>query len=166
MRVIKVFFLGFLLTGCLAQEVSQVTTFNEGDVAAQLENGPNTIRGSALFNQVGGGTVTCAGRDVYLIPKSKFADERMQIIYGNLQGGLAATGSLPTADENQVAAYLAALKKTICDAQGFFKFENIADGQFYVQSTITWGEYGSQGGALMRPVTVAGGETAELVLAP
>ena len=166
MRLISIFVLGFLLAGCLAQQVAQVTTFDKADVAAQLENGANTIRGSALFNQVGGGTVTCAGRDVYLVPKSKFADERMQIIYGTLQGGLAATRNSPTADENQVAAYLASSKKTICDAQGFFKFENIADGQFYVQSTITWGEYGLQGGALMRPVTVTGGETAELVLAP
>ena len=166
MKLMSVFVLGFLLAGCFAQQVAQVTTFNKADVATQLENGPNTIRGSALFNQVGGGTVTCAGRNVYLIPKSNFADERMQILYGNLQGGRAATGSSPTADENQVAAYLAASKNTICDAQGFFKFENIADGQFYVQSTITWGEYNSQGGHLMRPVTVNGGTTVELVLAP
>lgn len=61
-------------------------------------------------------------------------------------------------------------KRTLCDAQGFFKFEKLADGEFFVTSSVTWKANPNspffEGGWMMRRVKVERGETKELVLAP
>ena len=72
----------------------------------------------------------------------------------------------PKTTESSYSAYAADAKQKVCNAQGFFKFENVADGEYFVTTDISWGQYGSEGGWLMRPVRVSGGETVEIVLAP
>lgn len=164
MRAISTVIIALVLGGCLA--VEQKLSYNRSEVAAQLQPGSNTIEGSALFNQVGGGTVTCAGRRVTLVPKSSYASERMQIMYGSLQGGASYSRIPPKSTESSYSAYAADAKHTVCNAQGFFKFAKLADGEYFVTTDIAWGKYGSEGGWLMRPVRVSGGETVEIVLAP
>ena len=166
MRLLAIFFGVTLLTGCLGpQVVRQSESFAVSQVSSMLEPGNNTIKGSALINQVGGGTVTCAGRQVTLVPRSTYADERMQIIYGNLQGGVG-TGQVAESDPMSYSNYVSATKDTTCNAQGFFQFNNLSDGEYYVVTKIIWGQYGAQGGNLMRAVKVSGGQTVEIVLAP
>lgn len=55
-----------------------------------------------------------------------------------------------------------------CDAQGYFTFENVADGNFFVLSNVVWmaGAHNPQGGALMKSVSVKGGEVKTVILAP
>ena len=53
--------------------------------------------------------------------------------------------------------------------RGGVKFEKIADGSFYVVSSITWqvaNRYFPEGGGLMYKLDVRGGEVKEIVLAP
>lgn len=166
MKAIPLLAIAVFLAGCLGPEkIQQKLSFDIAEVQPLLKPGTNTVKGSALFNQVGGGTVTCAGRPVTLIPRSTYADERMQIIYGNLRGG-AGVGLLPESDPVSYSNYVSANKQATCNAQGFFQFDELADGEYYIVTNITWGQYGTEGGNLMRSVKVSGGETVDVVLAP
>ena len=128
--------------------------------------GQNTIQGSALMRTRGGSVVSCAGLDVELVPATDYAKERMGWIYGSDQGGIRQW-STPIRFTPSPAAYDTARRHTTCDAQGAFTFDQTADGSFYVVSCITWSVAGErQGNCMMRPVTVSGGKTVRLVIAP
>ena len=136
--------------------------------------GNNTISGSALVRQAGGGTVNCAGSEVTLVPVTAYASERMMYLYKNTEKGY--NNSVRANFDPNLPEYHALSKKSICNAQGFFTFKNLADGQYFVTTGIRWetSQYYSgvgnistpQGGGLMRKVTVQGGVTEEVVLAP
>ena len=71
---------------------------------------------------------------------------------------------------NEDPNYFKYMKEAICDAQGYFKFEKVADGDFFLVASITWKVGGNslyyEGGGLMKKVHVEGSELKEFVLAP
>lgn len=159
-----------VLAGCAtpAAPTKTISSFNAEDAKRLLEKGNNTVRGSALARQQGGAVVTCAGGDVYLVPATAYATERVTALMGSPAGGYNPIfGGRKLVFENEPAEYRALLVKTVCDAQGFFRFTNVADGSFYVTTTVNWVVQSiPQGGALTQRVAVAGGETKEIVLSP
>lgn len=161
-----------LITGCAAlpqgpREVHLKNQFDQAAAERLLAKGSNTVRGSALVRQQGGGVVTCAGLEVSLIPVTDYANERIQTIYGSQNGGFADVIRSRVVFVPDSASYLLLRHKTRCDAQGFFKFDNVADGAFYVNTVITW-NVGNvpNGGALLRMVRLSGGEIQDIVMAP
>jgi hypothetical protein len=60
------------------------------------------------------------------------------------------------------------MRQTTCDAQGYFAFDHVPDGSFYVAAEVVWKANGNsfiyEGGALMKPVTLKGGESTKLTL--
>jgi hypothetical protein len=164
-----VFFSTITLAACGITPVKYnlTTSFNAEQAQALLLDGANTIKGSALLRQRGGGVVTCAGKAVQLTPATAYADERMTAIYGASDYGYRPV--IPAIQfEFTDPRYLSFSKKTICDAQGFFKFSNIADGTFYVTTDIVWQVSSDaifpEGGYVMKKITVKNGETSEIVL--
>ena len=158
------------LSACMASmppKHSMVSSFDPSEVEWFSSRGANSVYGSALIRQRGGGVVTCAGRSVSLTPASTYADERMLAIYGSHLKGYSQFGAA-VINEPPEQAYLDIAHKTTCDAQGFFSFKNLPDGEYYVITDIFWelAKYAPQGGALMHKVTLAGGEAAEVVLSP
>lgn len=159
-------------TGCNQVQIPTYnlsSTFNAEKAKELLVDGNNTIKGSALIRQSGGGVVTCAGNTVYLLPYTEYTKERIIALYGNDIKGFnhAGYGAKRLNFSPDSKEYLDLTKKTICDAQGFFKFNNITDGIFYVSTSIIWKiGYSMQGGALMEKITVKSGETKEIVLTP
>jgi hypothetical protein len=141
------------------------SAYNAEAAKKMIEPGSNVVAGSALFRQNGGGIVTCAGLPIHLIPKTAYATERVQAIYGRTDAGvLPVTQPLPVFTNNE-PDYLVFAKKTTCNAQGFFSFNNVADGEFFVIAQINWNAgYKPQGGSLMRAVRVSGGESIDVVL--
>lgn len=132
-----------------------------------LVDGPNTITGSAVIPQRGGGAVTCAGREVELIPATDYARARIRAIYQNDDHGFfPASGSVRL--EEPPEEYRKLRRVTLCDAQGFFRFERVADGEFFVATWIIWhaSPYIPEGGGLMRRVAVNGGQRIDVVLSP
>ena len=125
------------ISGCAypqqKQTVRIAAPYNSEEAMRLLERGQNTIRGSALIRQSGGGVVTCAGKPVFLVPATAYATERARGIYGSDRGGYQnALGAPHIVFEPNPSAYLALTKKTVCDSQGYFKFDHVADGSFYV----------------------------------
>ncbi len=143
------------------------TEFDESQAKRQLLPGKNTIQGNAFMRLTGGDVVTCAGSDVGLTPATAYATERMKALYGNDSSGFRPDkGRSPLKFAPDSQEYYQLTKKTVCDSQGIFTFENIADGDFYVFTKVTWnvGGYIPQGGTLMQKVHVANGQTKKIIL--
>ena len=130
--------------------------------------GKNTIEGSALMRRDGGGVVTCAGLEVRLVPVTAYASERIQAIYGNTQRGTVAFSVLPQTVEfmPDIPEYRTFTKTNRCDTKGYFKFEEIPDGEYYLTVVIAWKTNYLQGGTLMQRVEVKNGQTVGVILAP
>ena len=65
--------------------------------------------------------------------------------------------------------YCQLMRNTIGDSQGYFTFSNVKDGNYFVTTMIVWkvgNRFCYEGGNLMQYISVFGGETKEIVLAP
>ena len=152
-----------------AATVPMRTTFDPSEVAFFNETGTNSVKGSAFIRQQGGGVVSCAGNEVYLIPQGTYSTERMGIIYGKTSsaGFNSARGGrqmpVPPVD-----AYRSHQRETTCDIDGKFEFRNIAAGSFFIITRVTWTiSHSTQGGSLMAPITFAdNNEVKSVVLSP
>jgi hypothetical protein len=158
-----------LVCGCapVRPTIHLNSQFDAQEAQRLLARGSNTITGSALIRQQGGGIVTCAGNEVFLIPVTTYATERMQHIYNSDQEGFSPVLKGAVMFEPEYPDYWSSTRKVTADAQGYFEFTDVADGEFYVVTAITW-KAGSvpQGGALMQRVTLSGGEAKKIVLSP
>ncbi len=170
MRFILAFIIPLIITGCAIPKIVDLkSTFNQDLTSKLLEKGSNTIKGSALIRQQGGGVVTCAGIPVGLIPDTEYSRERMLAIYNSdIRGYYPAFGSATVKFNNTDSGYITYQRKTVCDAQGFFKFDGISDGSFFIVTQIVWGSdtYVKQGGWIMQRVTVSNGDSKDIVISP
>ncbi len=164
-KIISILML-MLLTGCVAPRpvVNLSSPFDAAQAQAMLVQGKNTITGSALIKRQDGIAVTCAGTQVNLTPVTAYSTERIQAIYKSNQRGY---GVIRPEFVPDLPEYRTLVRNTTCNAQGFFAFKEVADGDFYVTTGVTW-KVGAniQGGALMQRVKVIGGQSTEIVLAP
>lgn len=171
--IMKIFMLlaaSMLLMACQVQPkiVPVSATFDADETKHRLGEGENAILGNALLRQQGGGVVTCAGAKVELRPATDYATERIRYIYNSTTSGyvpsIMAQNISFSPDE---PLYYQLVKETVCDAQGDFEFEKVADGDFYINTFVVWvaGQFNvQQGGVLMQRVSVSGGETKKVVL--
>jgi hypothetical protein len=170
MRKICFVILCAILGGCVApQKISISSPFDPVLTKKLLADGINTIQGSALIRQRGGGVVTCAGQEVTLTPATAYSSERVKALFGSSLGGYApAFGGRRVEFESTAPEYWSSSRSTICDAQGNFRFDKMADGSFYVNTQITWNvsPYATEGGSITRLITLSGGETKNIVLTP
>jgi hypothetical protein len=162
-------FLFLFLTSCQTTQptikVNLTSVFDKALTEKMLLPGKNTIKGSALINQKGGGVVTCAGKWVGVRPATAYAQERILNIYGNSEGGGVNVNYAPGREfipDNQ--DYYTLYKRTVCDPLGFFIFEDLADGDFFVFTDIYWevqwnAYYTSvEGATMVRKISVKNGE--------
>jgi len=141
-------------------------SFDAAAAQQMLLDGVNSIRGSAFLRQQGGGVVTCAGAQVSLVPATAYAKRVYMALYGTDTGQARHLGYAvdvePKSDD-----FGRLMKHTQCDAQGTFSFERVADGDYFVETTVKWIVGGvPNGGPIMRRVAVSGGAIASIVVAP
>ncbi len=188
-RKLNIFYFSIVILAILSCTAPQKTihlnsVFNEIQASRILEKGSNKITGSALIRQAGGGVVTCAGCEVFLYPATDYAKERFKILYGNIDKAyknLTINYSLPEnknrgyfdEDVNYIfipeyEKYHEYSRKTMGDVQGYFEFDELCDGEYFIVTTILWGlsKQERQGGILMLRVTLKDDETKNVVLAP
>jgi len=165
----------FLIYGCAPQQsnkqVTLLSSFNSSEMGEKLKKGTNTINGSALIRQSGGAIVTCAGTEASLIPRTSYSNERMAHIYENTTAGFRPIGHLApprVVFTNESEKYQSMIPTSMCDAQGYFSFKDVADGEYFITAIVVWsaGPHNPQGGFLMKRIKVEGGETKTIVLAP
>ena len=166
-----------LLSACVAvkPEVVDLPEFEQEFAEKQIGKGKNTITGSAFLKQVDGGIQKCSGSDVELVPATEYAKKRMDTLYTlNQKGRYVHTGRIvkfKSVKETDEKKYWSLMRKTICDIDGKFEFENVRDGSFFIISDVVWGVVNTntgitetQGGWIMLPVTVKGGEIKKVVV--
>lgn len=168
--ILQVSILLLILSGCALapKTITLNEVFDYKETSEKIApNGSNTIKGSALLRQNGGGVVTCAGGEVSMIPVTKYSTERMTAIYQNVERGYSGAYAQRINFEPKNEDYLKLFRNTTCDAQGYFSFNNVKDGDYYVVTTIMWSVGNAPtGGSMIKKVSVSGGKTTEIVLSP
>jgi hypothetical protein len=157
-----------ILSGCAQNRAISLTgSFDENQAKKMLEKGNNSIKGSALIRQQGGGIVTCAGGIVLLMPATGYAKEWAMNLYGSDVQGYFQTGPVGIDFENVDKRFYTSVRHTNCNAAGFFEFKEVADGTFYVFTKINWHAGGAiQGGSIMQSIKTENGQSYELTLSP
>lgn len=131
---------------------------------AALDGGTGEIRGSALIRQRGGTVVTCAGNEVFLIPHTPSAQRELRRVFGGDRGFMPRGGS-PMFGGGQVVVPPPNHRSTTCDAQGFFSFDEVNAGDWFIMTSIVWEVADNyQGGALLGQASLEPGEAREIVL--
>lgn len=155
-----------LLTGCQATQpkVTLTSTFDPNEAAYINAAGSGSISGEAFLKTVGGDVKTAAGNNVELVPATRYARERIAAIYN---GGACARQAVDfgAADPN----YMRMTRRTVADAQGKFRFDGLAAGDYYIITFVIWGapsQYGisQQGCSLNQLVSLRDGESKSVIL--
>ncbi len=194
MKKILIGLISLSLAGCAALyqvEHTMLNKFSVEQAQAQLKAGNSKLEGSALLRQVGGDSVTCAGEEVALYPYTDYANERMNLLYGNSEKGFDSAAAytrrassdiglffgngIKTYDDgygtkynftNEDPNYSRYKKTTYCDAQGKFTFDKLSEGSYFVITKVVWlTEFGNrQGGFLMQKVTLGKNDHKNIVM--
>ena len=158
------------LSGDDTEEIpTTLSVYNPAEGAFIHRAGTNELRGQAFLRQRDGDVVTCASNEVWLIPVTTYASERIRNIYGTTSAPAVWINRGDDADPR----YWQDQRDTLCDAQGNFAFESVADGDYFVVTSVDWeaatgpgGRLVQQGGAVMHPVSVRGGEVVRIIISP
>lgn len=158
---------GLLLASCGAtpELIEPSVPFNAKAASIINKKGSANIEGQAFLKRRDGQVVTCAGEKVYLTPATEYAEERFRGIYGNENGGYrpAIKGGYSNAS---VPEYYELARETSCDAEGDFTFNSIANGEYYVSTSVLWriSDYYYEGGNLSKKITIKNGRSQKLIL--
>lgn len=148
-----------LLAGCVATPQIQ-STFNPAEAAFIHKPGRGSITGQAFLRRNDGVVVYAAGSRVTLIPRTTYSSERMQALYGGNRIAPLWRASIP-----EPAGYSSYVREEKADGEGKFSFSGLADGEYYVVTTVYWmAGYNQQGGYLMEPVTIRGGNAVNVIM--
>ena len=147
-----------LLNACVsAPKIS--STFDPAEAAFIDKAGTGRISGQAFLRRNDGIVVYAAGSDVILIPRTTYATERMNALYGG--GKINSLVPEPETDPR----YVSMTKKTRADGEGRFEFHGLADGEYYIVTRVVWvvGGY-TQGGGLMETANIRNGEAVDIIM--
>lgn len=137
--------------------------FDATAAAAQLSEGTNSITGNAFMRQVGGGVVTCAGETVRLVPATEYARERLQFVYGDR--GFSPLYSRFTFEPDP-EEFHSLTRTTKCDAAGNFRFDDVADGDYFILVTVQWAVASvPNGGHLLGRASAGRGRVSTVIMA-
>jgi len=151
-----------ILTGCMEPRVIKPTAlFDPSSASYIFDVGGNTISGQAFLRQNGGGVVTCASSEVYIFPVNEYSSQIISEMFGSTDKGY----SIGVSSIDYDADYVKYRRVSVCDAQGNFVFENVADGEYYLSTDVRWVIGNSrQGGYLFEKVSVNKGSNLKVLL--
>ncbi|PHY20906.1 hypothetical protein [Caulobacter sp. BP25] len=152
-------------------EVTKRVEFDPATVAWSKTQGVSRIEGQAFLKTRGGSVKTCAGNEVHLVPDSPYGRYRMQLLYGNLEGGFVGpnlTLAQRAAVEPEFQKYV---RTAVCDAEGRFSFSRLPEGRYYIIATVAWeaatgwgGRLEVQGGGVMKSVSLANDDQQSVIV--
>jgi hypothetical protein len=138
------------------QQTRLITPFNYSEHDKYLGPGNATLRGQAFMRQPGGAVVTCAGSQVLAMPATTFFRELTAV---------ARTGQTPRVANDIDPNYRSIIKRSPCDTQGYFVFNDLVAGTWIIGAEVHWTAAGQvQGGSLMREIEVRRGDNPQLML--
>lgn len=140
-------------------------SFDPADVAYFYEPGTASIEGQAIMQREDGTLQPCRGR-VTLGPGGAFAEQWMQEAYGDTESAtLHINAHDPVQVTPELRAYFDMRRHATCDEEGRFRFEGLADGDYYVTTSVLWIENDiEQGGQLLQRVRIRNGESEQILM--
>lgn len=148
-----------LLSGCTSTG-TLTSSFNPSEAEFINRQGSATVIGQGFLRRNDGVVVYAAGSEVNLIPRTAYSQERIAQIY---QGGNYSY--LGRSFSNDDPRYYQYMKTVIADGEGRFTFNDVPPGEYYVATNVLWmAGYTRQGGAIMKPVSVSGSGTVNVII--
>lgn len=147
-----------LLCGCVAAPEIK-STFDASEAAFIHRQGKGSISAQAFLRRNDGVVVYAAGSEARLIPKTRYSEERITAIYRG------AKYNVYVPSPPSPPGFESAMRVTKADGEGRFTFSGVADGDYYIVTAVKWfaGD-AAQGGNLMEPVTVSGGNALNVIM--
>ena len=153
--------IALVMSGCSPMRPAPVLTTSFDPQAASFINasGRARISGQAFVRRNNGKLLRATGTDVFLVPRTAYADERFAALYGSGKKRLWIRGP------ETPPLYEQYTRKTIATSGGSFGFDHVADGDYYVVAMIhlpddlLYLEF-----PIMERVTIAGGKSVKLVM--
>ena len=128
-----------------------------------LDKGTNEISGRVAIISSSGYTRTCEGRGVFLFPVTSYWTAWMRRAFGSSGQIYAPRAAIQGVSINENARKFA--RHSDCEGDGRFRFEDVADGRYYVFSTVFWLMRWQQNGyGFMREVDVHQGQKVSVPL--
>lgn len=116
--------------------------------------------GQAFVRQNNGKLLRATGTDVVLIPRTPYAEERIAALYGN-KNQLRWGVRMPDPDP----LYEQYMRRTVASSGGFFSFDRVADGEYYIVAMIHLpSEYSFWQFPILERVNVVGGRSVRVVM--
>lgn len=135
-------------------------SFDPQSAAFINHSGRAKVSGQAFFRLNSGKLFRATGTDVFLIPRTTYADERIAALYG---GGKSLRSSVRVPDADP--RYKQYMRTTVATSGGSFSFDHVADGEYYIVAML---HIPSESMFIQFPilerVTVRGGESVRLVM--
>ena len=131
---------------------------SEAEYGQYQRGGTATISGQAFLTQNNGGVVKAAGRSVTLDPATSI---------GNEWWGKAGKYWVHRSLTPPSPGFHKGRRTTTADADGKFRFQDLAPGKYYVRTEVTWeiGGYNpTQGGLVGQVVEVKESQNIEVIL--
>jgi hypothetical protein len=160
--VVEGLLLGLAVTyaGCSARQrvrdsappfVKMQTKFDYSNHESYAKPGGNSVTGQGTLRHQGDGLVTCARSRVLLLPATSY--------YREMIGHIIA-GSEPEPPQTTYPSLKGMIRKTQCDARGYFAFSEIPDGPWIVLTQVN----ARHGGVLITEVTLSNHRTIPVLL--
>lgn len=136
-----------MLSACTPTLVHLPVPFDAKEAQSLLRPGTNQISGTIKFEPDKGHVlaypdtfVTCEGQDVILIPYTDYAREWALKYYGKPVTDIAykLTHRAKAQTFDNYDAFMASTRKTQCDENGNFQFNDVANGNFFVMANVQW----------------------------
>lgn len=132
------------------------TSFDANAAAYIFSEGKAHVRGQAFVRRNNGKLLRATGTDVYLVPRTAYADERVARIFRGKQA-LGLPKGDPLFDRYS--------RRTIASSGGSFDFDAVADGDYYAIAMIHMpSDYLFVQFAIMEEVTVRNGKSVKIVM--
>ena len=162
----------FLLIAVMCSAISSCVTtqkpktialydkFSVEDAQLIKKPGSGSIKVQAFMRQNGGGIVTAAGREITLLPFTTYTKQRISQLYaGRLY---IPVGEPKPIYESDPYVYKRLTRTQTADASGSTTFKNVADGRYFIATSVVWqvGQF-YEGGGMYERVTVEDGEAVE-----
>jgi hypothetical protein len=122
------------------------------------KQGTSTIEAHAFYRDEKGKVIYAAGEHAYLIPVTQYAEQRFAQVYGKSK--YIQTKYMPWDESDpQFKKYM---RSTKAEANGRFSFDHVAQGDYYVATSVSWMPENSiiaKGAAIYERVTITGKES-------
>lgn len=144
--------------GCVSAPTI-TSTFDPAEAAFIHKDGKATINAQAFLRRNDGMVVYAAGSEARLIPRTRYSTERINGIYrGAKINYFVPSPPSPPGFED-------AMRVTRANGEGRFSFAGVADGDYYLVTSVIW-MVGSnqQGGTLLENVSVRNGTDVEVIM--